>query len=315
MTTNSNFSTPKTITAEYQLITPRFLKDTDNSTISPQSFKGVMRFWWRATHWEEVKNDNPKSDSEALKNLHRKEAELFGSSAKKTNKEKIYGQGIFSLKINDRCKSNSPPSAEAENNSFEVILSLHPKHTPDQQKELEELLITIGYFANLGAKSRNGCGSIQLFKLNGTPKKITKKSIEKKIKCLKAGGQPPYTAFSEETYCDYDLLLKEKSPEALRKKIREVREEKNLCTQEKNKRLLVTGLPKKNYKTKLKRRAKGLYFHFYKDDENNGKLCILALTFPTSIYHMKQNLLPQNMPIPNAKDYTNFIVELNLQSK
>ena len=70
------------ILAEYEITTPMFLgggvpEDVD---LRPPSIKGVLRFWWRAMKWGDCLKETD-SELEALKKLHRLEADLFGSAA------------------------------------------------------------------------------------------------------------------------------------------------------------------------------------------------------------------------------------------
>jgi CRISPR-associated protein Cmr1 len=320
---SQSFTKISTISAEYKILTPVLrAAEEGEPTISSQSFKGAMRFWWRATNWGRIRKDT-KTSSEALRKLHEEEAILFGSSAKKPNTDKIYGQGAFSLKIKkkkfDFSSINVPAyiaygavgehkkKHTATSNTFEVIISLHLKHTSEQ---IEELLKIMGYFANLGAKSRNGFGSIQLIKLNEDDDiKLTQGDIEKEIKRLKnypLEDYPPYTAFSNKTYYDLSLLSGNKVDNILKnfsEKYQALLKGKGLKGSEQYKKKILTGLPKEGYSSDL-RRTKGLYFHVYKDNDNH-RYHILALTFPTSIYHYNPEI-----DILKHKDYENFVVNL-----
>ncbi|MDP8079316.1 type III-B CRISPR module RAMP protein Cmr1 [Phocoenobacter skyensis] len=83
---------PTTLTATYKIITPMFIGDAEQnaSWISPMSFKGALRFWWRALAWGRVRSKPEyNSDELALKQLHHEEAELFGSSADNLDKKMI----------------------------------------------------------------------------------------------------------------------------------------------------------------------------------------------------------------------------------
>jgi CRISPR-associated protein Cmr1 len=349
MTTNSNFSTPKTITAEYKIITPMFLGNADNKesdTISPQSFKGVMRFWWRATHWEDCRK-GANSDAEALTDLHHKEALLFGSSAINSKTNKIYGQGAFSLKVlstnvtlskdtrfsslyiaygkgeDDKKKKPAEKSKKtAEKNiqaggEFKIEITFHKNSDAEQQQSIEELLEIMGYVANLGAKSRNGFGSIQLTQLNGQAFTFNK-PIPDTFQTL-TGSLPPYSALSQETYIEQTILRANSSTQLIREfsnKYANVVKEKIETTK------LITGLPKRiKFNTTLSqkmywenRRTKGIYFHAYKnknENEKDGKYHMLAITMPSSIYHPEIN---DASCIPKPEDYNNFIGNLQKAS-
>ncbi len=67
---------PTTIEATYHVVTPMFCGGVDSeisAELRPASFKGVLRFWWRALAWSRLKGD--------LEKIKRQEDELFGSAA------------------------------------------------------------------------------------------------------------------------------------------------------------------------------------------------------------------------------------------
>lgn len=107
-----------TLTATYRIVTPMFLGDANqNATdIRPPSIKGALRFWWRAMMWghllEEAEGDEPL----ALRCLHRREAELFGSAADEKNGG---GQGKFLLKVVKNIKEKN-----ANNRTEQKIVAL-----------------------------------------------------------------------------------------------------------------------------------------------------------------------------------------------
>lgn len=75
----------KPLMARYHITTPMFLGDADSSVcadkIRPPSFKGVLRFWWRALNWGRVYQACQQDKNKALKCLHREEGLLFGHGA------------------------------------------------------------------------------------------------------------------------------------------------------------------------------------------------------------------------------------------
>ena len=77
------FSKPKIIRAHYNITTPLFLGGEDQQADLHQfrnaSFKGALRFWWRALNWGRVLKAAPNGDQAAvLKALHDEEGQLFG---------------------------------------------------------------------------------------------------------------------------------------------------------------------------------------------------------------------------------------------
>lgn len=195
---------PTTITATYKIITPMFIGDAEQqaTTISPQSFKGALRFWWRALAWGRIREAS-SSDEEALKELHHQEAVLFGSSANnpKDEKNNTYGKGQFAIKIEqpEKLKVKSAGSVHPElkkysasrylgygvieafasrnkgieagqlvrdcideNQYFSVSLIVEGN---DRIDEMSNILKLIGLLGGLGSKARKGFGSINLTKL------------------------------------------------------------------------------------------------------------------------------------------------------
>lgn len=88
----------KTIEATYRIVTPMFIGGANQDPsdgIRPPSFKGALRFWWRALNWGKFYQVNAGDESEALKALHQEESRLFGSAAK----DGKGGQGCFLLSV------------------------------------------------------------------------------------------------------------------------------------------------------------------------------------------------------------------------
>lgn len=95
---------PTTITATYQIVTPMFIGDAEQKAtgITAASVKGALRFWWRALQWGRVRRECD-SEEAALRELHRREGDLFGSAAdeegkKAASKSKI-GQAKFMIRV------------------------------------------------------------------------------------------------------------------------------------------------------------------------------------------------------------------------
>jgi len=199
----------ETIEATYRIVTPMFLGGADQSPdsgIRPPSFKGALRFWWRALNWErmiekseENKRNNRKQspDSKEKKEpedpmqvLHAEECRLFGSSAEQG------GQGQFLLKVrNAHYKLTPKPDCTASHQyllgqglyhfndgfkrspiasgNFSVQLVFRPenKKNKGQNKEdmnrMGEALLAIGLLGGMGSRSRKGFGSLVIEQLEG----------------------------------------------------------------------------------------------------------------------------------------------------
>lgn len=199
----------QTLTATYRIVTPMFLGGADptaEAELRLPSFKGALRFWWRALQWGKVRD---------VTELRRKEAELFGSSEKgqsrvllemeqavsETNKvtepwppnswQRYTGYGLRDK--GERCYLK--PGSE-----WKVHVSLR-RFPPEEQNQVLTSLKLLGLAGGLGARSRKGWGSITLTALEGAdwtcPDSPT--AWEKTLALLvgeSASAVPPWTAFS-----------------------------------------------------------------------------------------------------------------------
>ncbi len=222
------FKEPHTIRATYRIVTPMFIGDATQqaSGISPASVKGALRFWWRALMWGQIRD---------LKELHKQEGALFGSSADKGNAaaftlhvtpytkpanlatppkagiQYLLGQGLYSF------RDGYLRPALSENGTFDVTLHIHSKHTEQsqenyqqQQASLVNALMVLGLLGGLGSRARKGLGSLSIESLthNSISIELPQNSAELKqwLKgCQSTAVIPPFTAFSTETRIDVSL--------------------------------------------------------------------------------------------------------------
>ncbi|BBO79933.1 hypothetical protein DSCO28_04990 [Desulfosarcina ovata subsp. sediminis] len=226
------------LTAKYEIATPMFIGDANQNAkmVSPSSVKGALRFWWRALHWSEFRN-NANSDVDALISLHNKESSLFGRESKVVKNKQLGGQGKFLLRVktkNIQCKSiadlnqDSPYSLgilswqsyllglglmeydrDSKRNkyhrsaiisgSFSVELYFRDKDAID---ELKPVLLTWGMLGGLGSRNRKGLGSVNIVSLNGENIPDDRDTYIKYLKQIIKPNSfrdelPPYTAFSK----------------------------------------------------------------------------------------------------------------------
>lgn len=137
---------------ELKIITPMFLAGADGETpeLRPSSFKGCMRYWWRAAV--------AVAD---IKDLHRREAELFGSSAEGS------GRSPVTIKLEGRLEPGEyRPLPHSDNKqftlngfkpgqTFELILSA--RKNLELYADILELSLILG---GVGKRSRRGFGSV-----------------------------------------------------------------------------------------------------------------------------------------------------------
>ena len=211
--------------ATYQITTPMFLGGADNKCaekIRPPSVKGVLRFWWRALAWGRIFQGDK---NQALKQLHREEAALFGSAAR----DNAGGQGVFRLRIkNDQSRSSTIKQLSDINyllgqgvkcergyleSGSEFTVCCYPSQmmNKDQHKQLQEALLCVGMLGGLGARSRRGLGSLSIRSLEGGEFSAPENSKEFKgmlSELLKHAANeslsslPPFSAFSQNARID-----------------------------------------------------------------------------------------------------------------
>jgi len=160
------------LVATYKLTTPLFIAGVDQTCaeLRAPSFKGALRFWYRAIalaqlgEWQEVQ---------------KKEREIFGSSQT--------GQGRFLLTV----EGNRLPEPETFNfkrdragivylgyglkdarrkyfkqgQDIKVRLLFKPGYGDAVIEQVKKALIALGLFGGLGARARNGLGSLAITSL------------------------------------------------------------------------------------------------------------------------------------------------------
>ena len=207
---------PTEIEATYRVVTPMFCAGAEpgRAELRLPSFKGVLRFWWRALAWPRLNGD--------LDAIRRQEDVLFGSTAS--------GQSLLSMRLTQSDRSENmlgknlrvgqgtrylgygvmeggsdderacllPPS--------NFIVHLRGRDLEDEQlTSLQSALIALGTIGGMGARSRKGFGSLVLKSLRvdsqerwSTP--TTVNDIGERIKSIRPSrgpkDLPDYTAFS-----------------------------------------------------------------------------------------------------------------------
>ena len=223
-------NSPYLLKAIYQINTPMFTAgaNTQEAELTPTTFKGVMRFWWRALNWSQIRLAY-RNDTEALKELHKQESKLFGVAAK--TERKGQGQGaclVNSLTLQSQKKwmyQNKKDglnylmgqglfcfrdglSREAFSGGQEFFIEL----TVDQHahQAVIDVLKIIGLLGGFGSRSRHGLGSVTLSSLEA--KQVQKNEYDsisldishavdalnellRKYDCRKNNDLPPISAF------------------------------------------------------------------------------------------------------------------------
>ncbi len=225
---------PTTIEATYSVVTPLFCAGADSAhpELRLPSFKGVLRFWWRALAWPRYSGD--------LAKIQGLEDKLFGSAdggqsrvllrlacrstppEKKIKKKgklltvaqahggrqskpvgngaRYLGYGVMDTKARLTCACLAP---------FEFTVQLRCRDLSEEDLALlRNALIALGTLGGMGAKSRKGYGSLVLRSLIENEKQCwdAPESIDElsaaigRLQCdREADGFPEYTAFSSGT--------------------------------------------------------------------------------------------------------------------
>jgi len=241
--------------AEFEVITPMFLGDglQQAKDIRPPAIKGALRFWWRAINWSKFYQTEGQNEKAALKALHTKEAELFGSSAKTVDGQQVGGQGKVAIKLTQKLKESNgwSPSGSAQyllgmglhhfksgllrdyiasGSTFTLHLLCRDLSNEDQA-DIVGVVKAMGLLGGLGARARKGLGSVSITELsvenrNSQSKEYITlpndaKSYVSAIQSLLAncGGSslPPFTAFSKDSLVD--LSFTDKSADAVFTKV------------------------------------------------------------------------------------------------
>lgn len=230
------------IVATYHIVTPLFCGGADPSRpeLRLPSFKGVLRFWWRALAWSHYGGDLPK--------VKAREDALFGSAA--TGRARVELRLVPSARspdiVDEGAVLDNPKAGvgarylgyglmEAFGRkagklmrgciraplSFTVVLRCRHFDEDDDAELLERALRALGTFGGMGARSRRGYGSLVLHSLSGGPVAWQRpasvdqlnREIREIVGVLRPGQfETAYTAFSSEARVVLAELDREREP-------------------------------------------------------------------------------------------------------
>ncbi|WP_431768794.1 type III-B CRISPR module RAMP protein Cmr1 [Salinibacter sp.] len=163
-------------TTRYTLktITPLFLRGPDGETpeLRPPSFKGMLRYWWRALHPMPVDR------------LREAEAERFGSGGDAEG-----GQSPIRLRLDhsglseDRYKPVPRAGKNFRNRGFkpgeefDLVVTVGPRAL-GRQEEIDATLRLMLLLGGVGNRSRRGFGSLRLIAVNGVQREVPEDPLE-----------------------------------------------------------------------------------------------------------------------------------------
>jgi CRISPR-associated protein Cmr1 len=174
------------IDARYQVVTPLFCAgvDQDRPELRLPSFKGVLRFWWRALAWSRCQGD--------LRVIQREEDALFGSNAGGQSRVSMrlvpdfeprtigrgqvlrvpgtqlpVGEGARYLGYGGRGTAAGQLTRACLCAPLDFTVRMRGRNLNESQlQSLQKALFALGTLGSMGSKSRKGYGSLSLQSLS-----------------------------------------------------------------------------------------------------------------------------------------------------
>jgi CRISPR-associated protein Cmr1 len=281
----------RTLIATYRMVTPMFCGGADQEAeLRLPSFKGALRFWWRALMWSKVQ------DVEALRQT---ESKLFGCSGE-------HGQSRVIMSMQDPRAKHSLDSAGWKANRWENYTG-YGLHDAKRQAlggsikfkiifigksdgvfddDFLDALRLLGLVGGLGARGRNGWGSLSLLKLEGAATwnaPCTSTELRQELKRIvntakDVSDVPPFTALSAR--CELGIGREFQNADAAQRALGQFYKSR---VQElpKDKTRWQFGIPRQSKRAALRnpdRRAKPLFLHVHQ--AANAKAIPVALFVP-----------------------------------
>lgn len=226
---------PVEVKLHYKITTPMFLggedQKTDNSQFRNASYKGALRFWWRALNWGAAFKDAGGQQEPALKLLHEREGKLFGLASDGDNSKQscvqvhskihgatvkqagntltaigyLLGQGLFHFR-------EGILRPYLDGGTLTICLYFKPHTAEADIQSVQQAAIALGLFGGLGSRSRKGFGSLALQKVEREGHKdqtfTTEASIQGFIGLLdfSAPANAPLSALSQAARVDISTV-------------------------------------------------------------------------------------------------------------
>lgn len=306
------------ITTRYRVVTPMFLSGADQSKAELRlpSFKGALRFWWRALAWQRF-GDNIT----ALKNA---ENELFGSTHTGQSRVRMRLSGTpVETESQHKFPRNSwqsyigfglidepnQTSREYIKPGLEFTVQLSCQRCSDEQSEqVVQALMLLGLAGGLGGRSRKAWGSVTLMSLRRNqldwraPREP--KPLREEISRIMSGSQaslPEWTAFTEISQAQLGEI--QNSSEAAhrwlsQKYMATVKDIKPVSKRE------AFGLPRKNAgRNASERRASPVFLHVHQVAADGDAI-------PVALYLPAAFLEQQKVPSGGWEPTQNFMQEI-----
>lgn len=177
------------IRATYRIVTPMFCSGANQqqAEVRLPSFKGALRFWWRALMWRETQD---------VGKLLQRESELFGSSEQSIGQSRLrlrlvedktwqpiekgeifergqlsgahyLGYGVMEAfrSRNRNTEAGQLTRPMIPGGEFTIQVRFMAGLKSEQRNEVRNALILLGTVGGIGSKSRKGYGSLTLTRL------------------------------------------------------------------------------------------------------------------------------------------------------
>ena len=284
---------PTEIEAKYRVVTPMFCAGSclKHAELRVPSFKGVLRFWWRALGWSRLNKD--LQDIPKLQAIRKQEDNLFGSAGGGRSRVSVHlshlSRDSESLQVKtgkvledvqEGARYLGYGAMEARNTQgtrageltraclrapFDFTVRMYARCLTDGElQSLQDALIAFGLLGGMGAKSRKGYGSVSMRSLcvAGAERWRVPRSLDEllarigALTCEKLPADLPcFTALSRNTRHVLVTSDAEKPLQLLDLIGREIKEAIRAVPR---KERAVFGLPRK---PDIERRASPLFIH------------------------------------------------------
>lgn len=209
---------PTEVQATYRVVTPMFCAGASpaHAELRTASFKGVLRFWWRALAWSRYKGH--------LQSIQDQENLIFGAASVGqsrvsilpiSNKKSASGFG-YGLRLGQNARYLAYGLLERDEDKkrgvldpgFDLVVRARVRDCDGYQKDLlRDALLALGTLGGMGARSRKGFGSTSIRSLHFSGKQQSFKvetldelsrTITQVCSAHRLSGMPEYTGLSKE---------------------------------------------------------------------------------------------------------------------
>jgi CRISPR-associated protein Cmr1 len=205
---------------ECKIITPLFMGGAEfNPELRTQSINGILRWWFRISkgNIEDEKrlfgwasNQSNQGLVRLFINFDKLKTEIFSKEFDQRGYVRNdSGLNYLGFSLDQRFKKDNPKPQRSyikESQTFNLIISFHPKATEEDKKKFFATLWLAFNLGNFGSRSRRGFGSIKitsinnhnindLYSLSFNPTQNLKEWINQNLNKIKAYINPTLNAF------------------------------------------------------------------------------------------------------------------------